>query len=141
MTKRNDWLLSRARSSIEQSTNLSITLTKQITPVDLEYVTQELEAAQLARADKLATFIRYITDGLNVEQPPDATLRVYMQQLELFESVLPELAARILKDWKYKSFPSIQFIQSAHHSLPASRRLFRLHMLKTKLENILSDES
>tara|TARA_R100000458_G_scaffold18299_1_gene15906 strand:+ start:7255 stop:7569 length:315 start_codon:yes stop_codon:yes gene_type:complete len=104
-------------------------------------VTQELEAAQFARADKLATFIRYITDGLNIEQMPDATIRVYMRQLHLFESVLEQLATRILRNWKYKSFPSIEFIQSTHQSLPEIQRHIRLSKLKTKLENILSDES
>jgi len=104
-------------------------------------VTRETDAAKYARSDKLSVFIRYITDGLNIEQMPDATIRVYMQQLQLFESVLEQLATRILRNWKYKSFPSIEFIQSTHQSLPESQRLLRLGMLKTKLENILDDES
>jgi hypothetical protein len=136
--ERNDWLLSRARSSIEQSTSLSRTLAAQITPDDLKGVMQEVSAwAAHAKADKIAVFMRYLASGLDVEAPPAETIRVYMQQLRLLDSCLDELAARILRTYKYKSFPPIEFIHSTQDALPVYQRVRRLQMLGDKMQRSL----
>ena len=95
------------------------------------------EWANHAGPEKIAVFMQYIADGLDVPIPPDATIRVYMDQLKLLEGCLEELTSRILRTYKYKSFPPIEFIHSTQQSLPANRRLRRLQMLQAKIHDVL----